>query len=308
MLGLRRASGVCAVALTLTAAVAVPAMAAQHDSAGGREYYVAFGDSLSVGSQPNAQGAAVLTNEGYTNQLYNSLLQSNPDLLLAELGCPGETSATLVNGGLCGYSGDQRLSLNGNTSSQLAAALAFIAAHPGQVPLITLDIGANDVHSCLGLGTVAATFACMSAVYPTLERNLSDALTQPRAADPQATIVGMTYYLPQLAYWLNGPGGQADAEENIPPWTQFNQVLTTAYQQAGVSVADVFTAFRTTDITSTMTVPGIGTVPVDVGLICEWTWQCTSPPQGPNPHANTTGYGVIAQTFLSTLYSAGYQP
>jgi len=70
----------------------------------------------------------------------------------------------------------------------------------------------------------------------------------------------------------------------------------------------VFTAFDTTDVTDTLNVPGIGTLPKDVALICRWTWECAPPPVGPNEHANAAGYGVIAAAFLSTLRDIGYRP
>ena len=38
----------------------------------------------------------------------------------------------------CGYTGDR----------PVERALAFIAAHPGEVAFITIDIGVNDVLSC----------------------------------------------------------------------------------------------------------------------------------------------------------------
>lgn len=313
MPSLTRAFGVGAAALALAAAVGVPAMAAQQAASqrapgSTQEYYLALGDSAAVGSQPNAQGIGTPTNQGYADQLYSSLRSSDPGLQLAKLGCPGETSATFVNGGICGYSGDERYSLTADTGSQLAAALAFIAAHRGHVSLITLDIGANDLTPCLGLGSVSATSACLPPVFAVLRQNLSATLAQLRSADPQATIVGMTYFDPDLADWFSGSAGEALAQESISLTTEFRQVLMTVYQQAGVPVADVFTAFRTTDITGTMVLPSRGTVPVDVGLICEWTWECAPAPQGPNEHANTAGYGVIAQTFLTTLDSAGYRP
>ena len=44
--------------------------------------------------------------------------------------------------------------------------------------------------------------------------------------------------------------------------------------------------------------PGIGQVPRNVALVCQWTWECVAPPRGPDQHANEAGYGVIARTFL----------
>lgn len=308
MLRLTHAIGAAAAALALTVGAALPAVAAERpDGQHGTEYYLSLGDSLSVGDQPNAQGTTVPTNQGYADQLYAVLRHSDGDLRLAKLGCPGETSGTLVNGGICGYAGDQRYSLTADSGTQLAAALAFLQAHRGRVPLITLDIGANDLNPCLALSSISAISACLPPVFATLEQNLGTTLAALRAADPQATIVGMTYYDPELADWLTGPPGEAFAQGSISLATAFNQVLSAVYQQAGVPVADVFTAFDTTDMTDTLTVPGIGTLPKDVALICEWTWECAPPPVGPNEHANAAGYGVIAAAFLATLRDIGYR-
>jgi hypothetical protein len=42
-------------------------------------------------------------------------------------------------------------------------------------------------------------------------------------------------------------------------------------------------------------------VPVDVARVCAWTWNCASPPHGPDIHPNTTGYGVIAHAFADAF-------
>jgi lysophospholipase L1-like esterase len=302
MLRLTQVIAAAAAALALTAAAAAPAFADQrNDGNHGGEYYLSLGDSLSVGDQPNAQGVTLPTDQGYADQLYAVLRHQDRDLRLAKLGCPGETSGTLINGGICGYAGDHRYSLTADTGSQLAAALAFLHAHRGRVPLITIDIGANDLNQCLALGSIAAISACLPPVFATMAQNLGSTLAQLRAADPRATIVGMTYYVPELAAWLTGPTGQAFAQASISLAEAFNQVLSSVYTAAGVPVADVFTAFNSADMTDTVTLPGIGTVPEDVALICEWTWECVPPPVGPNEHANAAGYGVIANAFLATL-------
>jgi len=306
MLRLTHAIAAAAAALALTATAAVPAVADQRPGEhNGGEYYLSLGDSLSVGDQPNAQGVTLPTDQGYADQLYTVIRRADRDLKLAKLGCPGETSGTLINGGICGYSGDHRYSLTADTGSQLAAALAFLRAHPGRVPLITIDIGANDLNQCLALGSISAISACLPPVFATMAQNLGSTLAQLRAADPHATIVGMTYYVPELAAWLTGPAGQAFAQASISLAVAFNQVLSTVYQGAGAPVADVFTAFNSADMADTVTLPGIGTVPENVALICQWTWECVPPPVGPNEHANAAGYGVIAATFLATLRGIG---
>jgi hypothetical protein len=59
-------------------------------------------------------------------------------------------------------------------------------------------------------------------------------------------------------------------------------------------VADVATAFDSYNSTPD---PVTGN-PTNVQRICDWTWMCVPPPQGPNIHANAEGYGEIAQAFV----------
>jgi lysophospholipase L1-like esterase len=293
-----------AAALALTATLAVPAVAAQRPAAPAApkaQYYLSLGDSLSVGDQPNAKGVTLPTNQGYANQLAFALRKAGSDLQLYKLGCPGETTTTFIKGGICGYKGDVRTSLNGDTGSQLAAALAFLKAHKGQVPLITIDNGANDLNNCIALGVISKIAKCLGPVFTALGKNLAATLPKLRAADPQATIVGMTYYDPELAAWLTGKAGQSFAQASILLAGSFNTILSDAYEAIKAPVADVSTAFDTTDMTDIVNVPGIGKLPKDVALICRWTWECAPKPLGPNEHANAMGYGVIAGTFLATL-------
>jgi len=42
-------------------------------------------------------------------------------------------------------------------------------------------------------------------------------------------------------------------------------------------------------------------VPLNVLRACQWTWACAGPPVGFDIHANTDGYGIIAETFLEEL-------
>jgi hypothetical protein len=108
----------------------------------------------------------------------------------------------------------------------------------------------------------------------------------------------MSYYLPELAQWRHGTLGHAVAWLSERLSAAYNGLLVNAYAKAGIGVADVFGAFRTTDFGDQTTVPGVGTVPRNVALICQWTWECAAPPRGPNQHANPAGYQVIATAIL----------
>jgi len=295
------------------AMLAVPAAAQASTGSGhakpwgsGTGYYLALGDSLSVGDQPNSAGTDAPTSAGYPNQLYSQLRWSyrHGTLDFADLGCPGETTATLLHGGICGYSGDQRTSYTSDTGSQLDAALAFIADHPGHVPLITLDIGANDLNPCIATGTISGIEACLPGAFAQIEANLSSLLSQLKAADPSATIVGMNYYDPELEAWLGGTtADETFAQDSVTLSDDFNEVLTDTYANYSVPVADVADAFQTSDFT-TMVPYGprwdSELVPEDVAQICRLTWECVPAPQGPNEHCNWQGYAVIARAFLNT--------
>ena len=73
---------------------------------------------------------------------------------------------------------------------------------------------------------------------------------------------------------------------------QINPTLEQVYTEYSVPVADVETAFSTTDWTL------VNGIPLNAERICEWTWMCTT---NPDIHPNTTGYGVIAQAFEDAL-------
>lgn len=252
-------------------------------------YYLALGDSLSQGVQPDAAGASVETGQGYPDLVYATLLASHPALRLVRLGCPGETTQTMMHGGICHYS----------AGSQLAAATAFLRAHRGHVFLVTIDIGANDLEDCGNQPGLTQLASCIGQL-PKATANVAAILASLRAAaGPGVRIAGMNYYLPALAEWRSGLLGRATAELSEKFAVAYDDLLKRAYGQAGITVANVFGAFETTNFGDPVTVPGIGSVPRNVARICQWTWECAPPPRGPNQHANSAGYRVIADAILT---------
>jgi lysophospholipase L1-like esterase len=252
-------------------------------------YYLALGDSLSRGVQPDAAGASVETRQGYPDLVYATLLASHPALRLVRLGCPGETTKTMMHGGTCHYS----------AGSQLAAATAFLRAHRGHVFLVTIDIGANDLEDCGNRPSLTQLASCIGQL-PKATANVAAILASLRAAaGPGVRIVGMNYYLPALAEWRSGLLGRATAQLSEKFAVAYDTLLKRAYGQAGITVADVFGAFETSNFGDPVTVPGIGSVPRNVARICQWTWACAPPPRGPNQHANAAGYRVIAGAILA---------
>ena len=288
-MGLVRIVFAVAAVATAVTACSGPATSARPDQATRpASYYLALGDSLSRGVQPDTAGVSVETGQGYPDQVYAALRPRYPALQLVKLGCPGETTSTMINGGICRYPG----------GSQLAAAVAFLRAHRGHVLLVTLDIGANDTEDCGSWASLRAA-SCLRTDIPGSVSHLSTIVARLRAAaGPDVRIVGMSYYLPALAEWRAGTPGQAIAWLTERLAAGYNELLNHAYTASGARVANVFGAFDTGNFATRVTMPGLGTLPRNVALICQWTWQCAAPPRGPNQHANQAGYGVIAGAFL----------
>jgi lysophospholipase L1-like esterase len=248
-------------------------------------YYVSVGDSLAAGVQPIGDPADLYrTDDGYAEQLLGLARVDSPKLSLVKLGCPGETTTTMIDGGICAYS----------HGSQLDEAVAFLAAHRSFVAFVTIDIGANDF-PCYEA-------ACIPTGVGSIQSNLPVILAALReAAGPDVPIVGMTLYNPFLAAWLLGPEGeafaQASATQLIGP---VNGLLSAIYLASGALVADIETAFSSNDF-ATLADLGFGPIPLNVARICMWTWVCAPAPLGPDNHANAAGYGAIAGAFAIAL-------
>ena len=203
-------------------------------------YYLALGDSLAQGVQPNAAGVSVMTGDGYPDLVYAALHPSRPGLKLVKLGCPGETTASMINGGICRY----------RDGSQLAAAVAFLQAHRGRVPLVTLDIGANDPEHCGGQPGLGQLAKCAVTDIPGAVDHLGTIMARLKAAaGPGVRIVGMNYYLPALAEWRSGLPGHLVAWTAEKLAATYNAMLGRVYAKSGARVANVFGAFETADFT-----------------------------------------------------------
>ncbi|EQD35139.1 hypothetical protein B1A_18441, partial [mine drainage metagenome] len=108
-----------------------------------------------------------------------------------DLGCPGETTTTMINGGICSYSADGSFSTSSPASPQLTSAEGFLRSNKADVKLVTIDIGANDLLACAPTSsspTISPT--CVANAIATASRNLATILAGLRAADPRAHIVG----------------------------------------------------------------------------------------------------------------------
>ncbi|MGD8200693.1 SGNH/GDSL hydrolase family protein [Ornithinimicrobium sp. W1679] len=284
----RLITAVAALALTVPLA-GLPAGAAPPDGKGPGErpdtssrsvqWYLALGDSLAAGYQPD-RGDDL--DGGYAGVVLDGLQEDYAKTKLVNLACSGETSDSMIDGGLCTY--DQ--------GSQLAAAEQFLRAHKGKVSTVTIDIGGNDVQRCVSGAGI--DMGCIDAGMVAAAENLSMILTAlDRAAHPDTEIVVSTYYNPFLAAWSLGPQGEALAARSAELQQMLNGIIVGAASTADANVADVSGAFRSHDWSID---PTTG-LPTNVSLICAWTWAC----ELGDIHANDLGYAVMGQTFLTAL-------
>ena len=272
----------------MTIVLSTPALAAADEAADSKDtpYYISLGDSLASGYQPDVDKD---TDVAYTDQLYAQLKQRTPGLEHIRLGCTGETTESLIQGGKCDYP---------HAKSQLDAALKAMAQHHGKVAYVTLSVGANDIQTCVGpAGTLDA--ACLNKAGQTMGANLAQIAGALRKAGTDNTqFVGSTYYNPFLATWLLGAQGQQAAKESAPLVEAADAGITQVYKSTGFKVADVAGAFSSNDFTTLGNVPGAGEVPANVAKVCRLTWACTPKK---DPHPNADGHKVIAGAFAAVL-------
>lgn len=288
-------------------------------------YYLSLGDSLAVGVQPDENGLPAETSEGYTDVLYRTLSEDDPDLRHERLGCAGEDTTTFLEGGL------PRCEERYDDGEQLQAAEDFLAEHEGEVDLVTLTIGANNFTRCVrgvnapdgkadGSDDIDIDAGCVADGLERLEDEVPEIAQRLReAAGPDTRIVAMTYYNPFLAFLLldDDPAGQASAsaeeaeevfpeqeargglaEEAVEILTEVNGTLTEAYEAEGIDVADVDSVFEATN----QEVPeGSDTgLPANLQNVCDLTWMCDSR-RGPDIHPNEEGAREIAAVFADEV-------
>jgi lysophospholipase L1-like esterase len=288
--------------------VAVPGVAQTAGAAKpARPFYVSLGDSYSVGYQPTSTTPTGGT-PGYT-----AFVAEHEKMTLANFGCGGATTSSIINSLGCG----NRAAFNAEpyTGTQEQGALDFIGAHPGQVGLVTVSIGGNDITGCLGAGTLAQITSCVvtqsqeaQTNVTKLVGNLHAALTA--AGDTTTRIVGLTYPDVILGLYVV-PGQQALAASSTVAFDgAFNPALAAAYGSVPngsfVNVTQApYKRATTGDDSDTTTAPLVslkpyGKIPPAVWEVCKLTYFCSSQ----NIHANTKGYKFIGKLIVASLAPA----
>jgi lysophospholipase L1-like esterase len=243
-------------------------------------YYMALGDSLSFGYQPNFDFSS-----GFADDIYHDLRQANVTGVV-NYACVGETTDTMIHGGCIGS-----VAHHGSyTGPQLQAAIDFLKAarNQGRVSPITLEIGSNDVirdwnqATCSPSSTVVADLARMdSNLTQIILPQLLGALEAGTNAN-NGDLHMLNYYNP---YAKECPG-------SAPFVHTLNDHLQADAAKFRISVVDVYSAF--------------GGDAAMASHVCDYTWICDS--RFHDVHPTNLGYQVIAKAVELTLGLPGTAP
>ena len=238
---------------------------------GPKKHYLALGDSLAFGFQPDLDFS-----HGYVDY-FSANLKSHGVQDTVNMACPGETSVSMINGG-CTYSYLRKYPYVGD---QLDAALIYLALNRGNVSPVTLDIGANDILPDINKSTCSIDIAKYNADLAAVDSNLTQTILPAlhKALTVNGVVTGdlivMNYYDPYQNLCPN----------TVPYVKQFNAHIA-ADVQGYASLVDVYTAFG-------------GSVTPNPNT-CNYTWICSA---FQDIHSKDAGYSVIANAFEQT---AGY--
>jgi lysophospholipase L1-like esterase len=218
----------------------------------------------------------------------NRLEGAGAALAVENLGCSGETTASFIKGGKCDYA----------EGSQLEQAEALLRSRGGEVGLVTIDIGGNDLLRCVRGGADVDT-TCVSGGVRTVQKNLPTILERlRRAAGKDVPVLVLGYYNPWLAAKaLDQPVRGVDAAAKA--YTRLSDAIERAATSSGTTFVGLDEAFATNDTTPTQ-ING-RTVPENAARICTLTNICTAA----DIHLTDEGAATVARVLAAAATKAG---
>jgi hypothetical protein len=254
-------------------------------------FYLDIGASVSVGVQPTPRDPkGQPTNQGYSNRLVTIEAARGVALNLKELGCPGESIATMLYGpDPCYVPPD----------TQLSDAVAFLNAHQKTIILVTVDLGFNTLNVCLRHHDM--DLACVIPRLRLLRQQLRQVmLSLTGAAGSNVFFIGVGHYNPYLAQSTKEGSAEVFAKNSVAALRLMNGSLSEVYSSFHIPMADVATAFHEEDA-RVVRIPRKEATRVNVQYECKLTWMCASKPYGPNIHPNDAGYLAIANAIEAVM-------
>ena len=242
-----------------------------------KHYYLALGDSHTYGFQSWKFETGLTPasfNTGYVDVFAARLRAIRPDIDVVNYGCPGESTTSFITGP-CLFNALGLPLHDDFGASQLEAATAFLAAHPGQVSPITLQLFGNDMLDLIR--ACAGDFACIQREAPAaiaqFARRLTVILDRLRQAAPDAEIIV-----------LGGWNGRIDFfAETDPLFDAANTAIASAAADARARFADLVPAFNPAGDVARR------------AAICSLTLYCADG----DGHPSDAGYHAIAEVVFA---------
>jgi len=247
--------------------------------------YIALGDSVAWGYQPNSTGRGP-GDKGYVKQVADwiGVRQGGVRPGLINLGIPGETSGSFFNTSEIGGILNSNYPLFGRKSQSNTFA-DKVSQQIGQghvITHITCALGANDLLDLLTAQFLALPFEQQTALadqaLSTADANIVQVLTKVRQQCPLSTLAVPGYYNPYGAF----PGS---AEDRISQYAipKLNQILWFRGLQFGARFAPTYNPF--------------------VGHELAWTWIGED-----DVHPRDPGYTAIANQVKIAFKQPAFVP
>jgi lysophospholipase L1-like esterase len=238
-------------------------------------YYLALGDSMSYGFQPDKADTAPPSafDSGYVDLFEARLRKLSPKIRVVNYGCPGESTVTFTRGG-CPWLGEGKKLHDAFRGSQLEAALSVLRAHPEQVSPVTLTLWGNDVLPLSEKGKRAPR------VIASVASRLKAILRRLRAAAPTAEII-------VTGAWNPEADQLAKAE---PLYRSLDAAIARAAASSRARVANMFAVFNPP-----------GNVRAQRARLCALSFICSKG----DPHPTDAGYRGMADAYMT---ASGYSP
>ena len=266
-----------------TSAAPTPSPSSSPASSG--EMYLALGDSLAAGYQP---GGAELRDSAYPALAAGRLDRAGASLTVENLACSGETTTSLLEGGRCDY----------DTGSQLDEAVAVLEENAGEVGLVSIDIGGNDLLGCVG-SDLTVDEPCVTRGLASVTKNLPGVLDRlTAAAGPDVPVLVVGYYNPWLASGFLGRGADELAVATRA-FDSLDDAIEAAAEGSGATYVSLAEAFALDD--ETPTTFGGREVPTNVAQVCTLTFICTEA----DIHLTGEGAAVVGREVADAAEAAG---
>lgn len=274
---------VSATALSLFGALPAAATSEGHG-------YLALGDSVAFGTDPNRVPTVASNMVGYPDYVASAL-----NVEEVNSSCPGEATGGFISltglDNVCRpYRFVWKLPLHVTyKGTQLAFAESYLRANP-RTRLVTIDLGANDFFA---LEDHICNFdsACIVAGTPQIlvdmEANLETIFKHLRATGYSGLIVALTYYSLQypdtsVAKLLNGP-------------------MIAAAAKYGVLIADGIAPFASAASAAANPPGAAGTTCAARLTIVDLDLGGTPPTPNCNVHPTQRGHQLLAESILDTI-------